>query len=210
MQTELAESHPELRIQLLGVNEWGLDHGNARATTGRDIPYLQDDDTDGDSLSDAWTSWEVEWRDVVVVDAEGEVVSVYNLTVNNLAVEENYDELKQILIDASEPVVALPGDCNADGAIDALDLSCVATLDERDLVLGELNTIAGDLDGDGEVGFKDFLVLSTNFGQEVSSYTEGNVDLNDGVDFGDFLVLSRNFGQTAASATDEVFAELEA
>jgi len=60
--------------------------------------------------------------------------------------------------------------------------------------------IAGDLDGDGAVGFSDFLVLSDSFGENVSSYESGDIDCNGNVAFSDFLVLSNNFGQTAGAA----------
>jgi len=95
---------------------------------------------------------------------------------------------------------ALLGDCNLDGVVDAADLECVATIPERDIVLGALNTLPGDLNGNGDVAFADFLVLSSNFGTALSKYTEGNIDLqNDGVAFGDFLILSANFGKVPAA-----------
>ena len=56
------------------------------------------------------------------------------------------------------------------------------------------NTLPGDFDGNGEVGFTDFLALAQAFGQEAPSL---EADLNgDGrVDFGDFLILVQNFGR---------------
>jgi hypothetical protein len=89
-----------------------------------------------------------------------------------------------------------PGDCNADGKLDADDLRCVFDLEQRDVVLAALNTIPGDLDGDGAVAFEDFFTLSKNFGLAPASYAEGNIDLIDGVAFADFLILSNNFGKT--------------
>lgn len=66
-----------------------------------------------------------------------------------------------------------------------------------------LNALAGDLDGDGSVGFPDFLALSANFGSSVNSYSDGDVDCDGTVGFPDFLALSANFGSslgaTAAS-----------
>ena len=94
------------------------------------------------------------------------------------------------------PVPVLPGDCNGDGVLDASDLACVGSVEERDAVLGALNTLPGDIDGDGEVGFPDFLVVSANFGQDLPAYTDGNLDLTAGVAFEDFLLLSANFGKT--------------
>jgi hypothetical protein len=59
-----------------------------------------------------------------------------------------------------------------------------------------LNDLPGDFDGDGEVGFPDFLSFVQAFGQTNPSL---EADLNgDGkVDFGDFLVLVQNFGRKA-------------
>ena len=58
----------------------------------------------------------------------------------------------------------------------------------------------GDLDGNGEVAFADFLVLSANFGQTVADHTSGDIDCSGDVAFADFLVLSANFGQTVGGA----------
>ena len=91
------------------------------------------------------------------------------------------------------PILDVVGDCNGDGVVDAADLACVATIDERDTVLGLLNTLPGDLDGNGDVAFADFLVLSANFGQQ-GGYADGNIDLTGEIAFADFLVLSANFG----------------
>ena len=88
------------------------------------------------------------------------------------------------------------GDCNRDGSLTSADLTCVNSIASRDVVLGALNTLPGDLDGDGNVDFADFLVLSSNFGKFLPRYTDGNVNLEQRVDFADFLELSANFGKT--------------
>ena len=102
-------------------------------------------------------------------------------------------------------------DCSGDGIVSADDLACVHTFAEasvqRDAVLAEIGSLPGDLDGDGEVAFADFLVLSGNFGMDNAAapeYTSGNIDLENGVDFADFLVLSANFGQTPAGSAAAV------
>ena len=53
---------------------------------------------------------------------------------------------------------------------------------------------AGDVDGNGQVEFADFLTISTGFGQEVENHTQGDVDCDGVVGFGDFLELSFSFG----------------
>lgn len=59
--------------------------------------------------------------------------------------------------------------------------------------------LAGDLDGSGDVGFADFLLLSNNFGATDVSYGEGDIDCDGTVAFADFLALSNSFGQTAGT-----------
>ena len=56
-------------------------------------------------------------------------------------------------------------------------------------------TTAGDIDGDGQVGFSDFLMLSDNFGDVVTRHELGDIDCSGLVDFADFLSLSSNFGR---------------
>lgn len=61
----------------------------------------------------------------------------------------------------------------------------------------------GDADGDGQVSFADFLVLSTNFG-EAGGWAQGDFDGSGTVDFADFLILSNRFGEaTAATSVPE-------
>jgi len=72
------------------------------------------------------------------------------------------------------------------------------------IVFGEPSVgIPGDIDGDGTVGFPDFLILSNSFGQTVEAGTMGDFDGDGSVAFPDFLVLSNNFGQSAAVAIPE-------
>ena len=101
---------------------------------------------------------------------------------------------------ASIEPVDIPGDCDGDGAVGATDLACVSTIEDRDTVLAAIPTLAGDLDGNGEVAFADFLTLSANFGQALG-YSDGNIDLDGDIAFADFLTLSANFGKTPAAAS---------
>jgi predicted transcriptional regulator len=80
---------------LLSVNEAGLEAGNAGFVLGKTTPLLQDT-----AATDAWGLWQVEYRDVVVLDAEGRRRSVQNLTTNDLSVTANFAALKQLLLDA--------------------------------------------------------------------------------------------------------------
>ena len=68
----------------------------------------------------------------------------------------------------------------------------------------EPELLDGDVDGNGKVEFADFLILSDNFGQEVSERGEGDLTGDNLVNFADFLLLSDNFGASVAAlfATD--------
>lgn len=76
MQRQLDEAHPELGIVLYGVNQVGLEStGEALAARGYTIPLLQD------TLSvNAWDQWQVNYRDFFILDADGVLVSVTQLS----------------------------------------------------------------------------------------------------------------------------------
>lgn len=101
MQQELDAENPELNIKILGINEAGHESGNPDIINGRDLPWLQDIDDDGDGDSDTWESWNVTFRDVVITNAENEQVAVYNLTTNDLFNSDNFAALKSLLLDAA-------------------------------------------------------------------------------------------------------------
>lgn len=90
-------------VQILGVNKIGYEYANDAMTSGRDIPWLQDVDSDDNGSSDVWTSWDVRWRDVVILDAENAKVGTFNLAVHDLQVSDDYNALRQMLVDAAVP-----------------------------------------------------------------------------------------------------------
>ena len=58
--------------------------------------------------------------------------------------------------------------------------------------------LPGDADGDGEVGFMDFLAMSENFGKATDAVlADGDFTGDGAIDFADYLVLSENFGTRA-------------
>lgn len=68
------------------------------------------------------------------------------------------------------------------------------------VVLENFQALPGDTDGNGEVVFDDFLILSLNFGSE-ADWTGGDFDGTGTVEFADFLELSKNYGVAVARAT---------
>jgi len=87
---------PGSKVQILGINETGLESGNTYITNGRTIPWLQDT-----ADQQVWKSWAPTFRDVVILDPENKPLAIYNVTVNNLSDPAKYAELKQILKDAA-------------------------------------------------------------------------------------------------------------
>lgn len=83
--------------------------------------------------------------------------------------------------------------------------------DEEEQSLSLTTQIPGDIDGNGEVDFNDFLIFSRNFGTDVVAGSLGDFDENGEVDFNDFLTFSRNFGSSSSAdlmskSVDDVFA----
>ena len=96
---------------------------------------------------------------------------------------------------------------------EATDPSVRPKLSVEFVVVGDEPSLPGDIDGNGEVAFADFLILSANFNQDVEPDTNGDLDGNGTVNFADFLILSANFGATlaptaAASSVDAAMASL--
>jgi hypothetical protein len=137
LQNELDVNYPELDIQILGLNEVGHESGNPLAIADRDLPWLQDLDSNGDDLSDVWyNSWNITYRDVVVVDANNVEVGRFNVTQNDLAIEENYNTLRQMLLDAAT---------NSSPATGRFDTSLVVEPTPT-ASNGEVDALPGDVD----------------------------------------------------------------
>lgn len=58
-----------------------------------------------------------------------------------------------------------------------------------------IDELLADLDGSGDVGFADFLLLSANFGKQEAAYEQGDINGDRIVSFADFLILSTEFGK---------------
>jgi len=83
-------------IQILGVNDQGLEVGNEGIIEGRSLPWLQPG-----ADEDIWTLWNVEYRDVFIVGPGNEHVGTFNLTVHDLADAASYAALREELLKAA-------------------------------------------------------------------------------------------------------------
>ena len=120
MQQELDEEAPGLGIRIIGINKIGAETGIESFDAAQHVlPMVNDPaivtgtDEEGNEVQAGliWQEWgqacqELEhedwnkhWRDVFILDAENNVIRVYNLTLNSLSDETNYNELKSILLE---------------------------------------------------------------------------------------------------------------
>lgn len=84
-----------MQVDGRGVNAAGLESGNAAATSGRTLPWLQDDTT-----ANVWGLWSVVQRDCFVLDTLGRLHAIYNLTSHDLGNPVYYAELKALILAA--------------------------------------------------------------------------------------------------------------
>lgn len=152
--------------------------------------FWRDFDAEGDAggASQSWLDW-----------TQNEAVQCNAQEIIGLFCGANWGEL--LFDEVPEP--ENPLDCDGDGSTGVGDLSCAVSAGILAPLLEETGIVAGDLDGNGEVAFADFLTLSANFGKVDATYPEGDVDGNGEVAFADFLTLSANFGSTSAASVPE-------
>jgi len=162
MQTLFDAHYPSLDIHILGVNEVGFDSQNDLMSAQGDLPWLQDVDSDRNGTSDVWDdSWAVTYRDVQIVDRNGDLADIFNVTSNNLLVIDTFNVLRDKFIAvAATPALSdwqspiEPMDVNEDGQIAPIDAlltinainsgeSGVLTTSSTDLLI--------DVTGDGQL-----------------------------------------------------------
>ena len=83
-------------IKIIGIN--GVNAVNddlSGMLLNNSLPWLQDNNTE-----DVWNSWGVKIRDLIIFDRNGEYYTKINLTQMDLDLEQNYNDIKNLLINA--------------------------------------------------------------------------------------------------------------
>jgi len=191
MATELEANYPSSEIDIVAINEEGQDRDNPVAAALTDLPLLQDVDSNNDGDSDVWEDWGVAWRDVRIVDAQGELHSVYSLTTEgDLREEADYNLVKDRIIDAATS--SRIAETEWQNRVEPLDVDNNKFVTPRD-VLGLVNRIndqgAGqlvaaqesdspyfDVSGDGFVSARDVLFVVLHLNNVNSSSAAGEPD----------------------------------
>lgn len=186
MQDELEAHYPSSDISIIAINEFGEDSANDVAAELTDLPLLQDIDGNADNESDVWEDWGAAWRDVRIVDADGELAGdVMNLTDsgNDLRDDEPFGRLKGMIVEvATADRVAKtpwqnrvePLDVTSDGFVSPADvLANVRRI--NDFGAGELGEPSGevtafyDVNGDGFIAPNDVLKQITHLNRNDNS-----------------------------------------
>jgi len=96
MQTEIDAEPTGRPVRIIGVNDIGLESGNAGMTADRTLPWLQPE-----AGQDVWLLWGVAYRDVVIIGPSNEYVGTFNLTTYDLGNADNYAALMAMLRNAA-------------------------------------------------------------------------------------------------------------
>jgi hypothetical protein len=90
--------HPQINIEILGVNEIGQESPSAVAlmTGGRKLALLQNT-----ASQNVWSRWGVVYRDVRILDAQNRLHGVFNVTSKDLGITANREALKAIFLAAA-------------------------------------------------------------------------------------------------------------
>lgn len=162
MQNELRTLRPGFNVELLGINMENRTAYNFLAVVGRTLPWLQDT-----NAPNTWTNWNVRYRDVRILDAQGRLYRTYNLTDHNLQDSANFATLKSYLL-----VAAQVADSDGDGLPDAWEERWMA---------GLAGGPADDPDGDGRDNRTEMLFGSEPLRADVGPVTVPRVTVTGGV-----------------------------
>jgi len=83
-------------VKIAGIN--GLDYIEGELSgmiQNRVLPWAQDNED-----SHVWETWKIILRDFIVLDINGDFFYKINLTNVDPSIESNYENLKQLLLDA--------------------------------------------------------------------------------------------------------------
>jgi len=189
LQKDLAAAYPLLRIQVLGVNWFGLESANGEMLEDKSLPWIQDVDSDQNGYSDVWQNWGTEHLDLVVLDGSGRPVAWANMSTFNLELPANYAGLRDDLVAAA--MASQKPWRNAGKPLDVDNSGAVLPLDAL-IVINRINTITTqqlpppvtaqspppyyDVNGDGSVTPLDALLI-INFLNVGSSAAAGEGEL---------------------------------
>lgn len=133
----MQSANTDLNIEIVGINSIDEKGFNSEITAISSLPWLQDT-----TNANVWTDWQVEWRDLRILDAENHLVSVYNLTTHDLSLPQNLATVKELLVNTAKVV-----DSDKDGLPDSWERQYFGDLSAKP---------DEDPDGDGLSNFEEY------------------------------------------------------
>ena len=85
-----------LDVQILSINKVAAEAGVSSFTSDHALPMVQDTDELG-----VWDEWDATWRDVYIVNEDNVHIGTVNLTGFSLSSDTNYEEVKNMFIEAA-------------------------------------------------------------------------------------------------------------
>ena len=85
-----------LDVQILSINKTAAEGGVSSFSSDHALPMVQDTSELG-----LWDEWDATWRDVYIVDEDNVHIGTVNLTGFSLASDANYEEVKNMFIEAT-------------------------------------------------------------------------------------------------------------
>lgn len=132
-----------MRVEILGINmARQAQYNHLVAESHNVLPWLQDT-----AAQDVWGKWGIAYRDVLVLDAFNRPVLKDNLTQHDLGQIQNYNALKNALLQ-----LGVPTDADKDGLPDDWEYGWFGNL---------AVTPTGDEDGDGADNLTEFAFSSS-------------------------------------------------
>lgn len=132
-----------MRVEILGINEPSqAPYNHLVAQSLNVLPWLQDT-----TQQDLWGKWQIAYRDVLVLDSFNRPVLKDNLTQHDLGQVQNYNALKNALLQ-----LGVPADSDKDGLPDDWEFGWFGSLSP---------TPEGDDDGDGVNNLTEFTLASS-------------------------------------------------
>jgi hypothetical protein len=189
----------------------GLMRVSSHLDSGQDTDYFQFVGRAGRVLGEGGGVTEELDFDFSLIDADGNVLSTAN---SGYSVEAVIDQGRTYFLavsSASATVGQYVFDLyfeNDESSIDPVEPAhpsdpVVDVTDPLDEDSRQPVKLTADVDGDETVGFRDFLVLAANYGDEVDVvFADGDINRDGHIDMQDFLLLAAEFGQRSSpSAT---------
>lgn len=174
--------NPEARIIGLGV-EYQMDYGIFNLT-GETITGVNVGVLDGTFLDDDW--YTLTWEDFSDNPVAPQTLDDFVQPIQFMDFE-GLNAIRRFHFSFTNPgpPQAFPtGDFDVAGG---------GTVGFDGVFFGTQVRLPGDMDGDDDVDFDDFIAFSTNFGADGAGFVSGDFNLDGSIDFVDFVLLSQNF-----------------